>query len=149
MCSPWYPLSSWPADRFADLDPTQEYSKAQLAHYAPDPEKHKRFLPRLSRKERGSYALPEVEEEFLEEVGITGRVGVGCVREHLVCWRRGVLWKGACSKSMHNGLLPLRPPPRCPRSRSWPGPSVPPDPVKCAALQPERRRSRDLRDAIR
>ena len=81
VCSPWYPLSSWPADRFADLDPTQEYSKAQLAHYAPDPEKHKRFLPRLSRKERGSYALPEVEEEFLEEVCIISVVVASvCVR---------------------------------------------------------------------
>lgn len=55
-------------DRYAGLDPNYQYSKAQLAHYAPDPEKHKRFLPRLSRKDRSSYADPQVEQEFFEEV---------------------------------------------------------------------------------
>ncbi|KAL6781857.1 hypothetical protein ACKKBF_B09710 [Auxenochlorella protothecoides x Auxenochlorella symbiontica] len=69
--------SEAPVDRYAGLDPNYQYSKAQLAHYAPDPEKHKRFLPRLSRKDRSSYADPQVEQEFFEEAERFPRVPEG------------------------------------------------------------------------
>lgn len=41
------------------------YTKRQAAWINPDPEKHKHFLPKMSRKERGSYAMAAVREEFL------------------------------------------------------------------------------------
>lgn len=41
------------------------YTKRQAAWISPDPEKHKHFLPKMSRKERGSYAMDAVREEFL------------------------------------------------------------------------------------
>jgi hypothetical protein len=41
------------------------YTKRQAAWISPDPEKHKHFLQKMSRKERGSYAMDAVREEFL------------------------------------------------------------------------------------
>lgn len=44
------------------------YTKRQAAWLNPDPEKHKHFLPRLSRKELGSYNSEGVAEEFAREI---------------------------------------------------------------------------------
>jgi hypothetical protein len=44
------------------------YSKRQAAWLKPDSDKHKWFLPRLSRKERGSYGSAAAAEEFAQEI---------------------------------------------------------------------------------
>jgi hypothetical protein len=61
------------ADGGTPVDPLtaalQSLSPRQRAWARPDPEGNKHFLPRLSRKEVGSYADPASLEEFEEEVG--------------------------------------------------------------------------------
>lgn len=44
------------------------YTKRQAAWLKPDPEKHKYFIPKLSRKERGSYSNPKFAQKFAEEM---------------------------------------------------------------------------------
>jgi hypothetical protein len=58
---------------FEDLV-AQGYTKRQAAHIRRDPAKHARFLPRLSRKERGSYADPAAAEQFGQEVELYPQV---------------------------------------------------------------------------
>lgn len=48
--------------------PASAYTKRQNAHLSPDPEKHKHFLPRLSRKELGSFADEQFAREFADEL---------------------------------------------------------------------------------
>lgn len=45
------------------------YSRRQRAYLGADPDKYKHFKPRLSRRERGSFADASVAAEFEEEVG--------------------------------------------------------------------------------
>ena len=59
------------------LDPPHEldmslYTKRQRALLGEDPERYKRFFPRLSRRERGGYNDPEAAEEFDVEVRAHG-----------------------------------------------------------------------------
>ena len=44
------------------------YTERQVAWLAPDPEKPKRFLPRLSRKEKAMYNAREVAQDFIQEI---------------------------------------------------------------------------------
>lgn len=59
--------------------PPELFTKRQLARMGvEEPEKYKHFLPRLSRKELGSFADEYVDEEFDVEVGgLGGWVGEG------------------------------------------------------------------------
>jgi hypothetical protein len=50
------------------------YSKRQAAWISPDPEKQKHFLPRLSRKERGSYATELASSQFAGELEMYPKV---------------------------------------------------------------------------
>jgi Mitochondrial ribosomal subunit protein len=50
------------------------YSKRQAAWISPDPEKQKHFLPRLSRKERGSYATDLAASQFANELEMYPKV---------------------------------------------------------------------------
>jgi hypothetical protein len=52
----------------------QGYSARQAAYIRRDPEKHKHFLPRLSRRERGGYSDPGVAEQFGREVELYPQV---------------------------------------------------------------------------
>ena len=63
------PCSADPVDGTAV--PPELFSKRQLAWMGvtDDPGKYKHFRPRLSRKERGSFADEYVAEEFDVEVG--------------------------------------------------------------------------------
>ena len=50
------------------------YSKRQAAWISPDPEKQKHFLPRLSRKERGSYSTDLAASQFASELDMYPKV---------------------------------------------------------------------------
>ncbi|KAG7671989.1 hypothetical protein Ndes2526B_g07063 [Nannochloris sp. 'desiccata'] len=50
------------------------YSKRQAAWISPDPEKQKHFLPRLSRKERGSYSSDLAASQFAAELDMYPKV---------------------------------------------------------------------------
>jgi hypothetical protein len=50
------------------------YSKRQAAWISPDPEKQKYFLPRLSRKERGSYSSDLAASQFAAEIDMYPKV---------------------------------------------------------------------------
>jgi len=50
------------------------YSKRQAAWISPDPEKQKRFLPRLSRRERGSYSSELAASQFAAELDMYPKV---------------------------------------------------------------------------
>jgi hypothetical protein len=50
------------------------YTKRQAAWISPDPEKQKHFLPRLSRKERGSYATELAASQFAAELDMYPKV---------------------------------------------------------------------------
>ena len=74
-----------------ELAAVSELSKRTQAYYFGDP-KYKHFLPRLSRKELGSYADEDVIEDFEEEVRRLG----GLCAAAFICWH-------------HSGLFYLQP----------------------------------------
>lgn len=65
------PVESGPSQ--ADLI-AQGYTKRQAAWISPDPDKQKHFLPRLSRKERGSYASEAAAAQFGSEIDLYPKV---------------------------------------------------------------------------